>query len=352
MQKYPIYFVALVYTIVTVCLNKYSFWYGLSKNNLGLQLCNYITFKVVKILFNSISLKRVGQFAWLNTLSRSTVSHQRLNVEQPLDIDFKQWLVGFVDGSSAKPDAGSFTITRQGKKSGLYFKISQSSYNLRVLHYIKKQLKRGNIVVDKKGNAEFRIRDIQTIRNFIIPIFEQYPLITSEYFNYLNFIQALEILEDNSISIQQQNILLDEIKMKTIPLNFVSPYVQNMTKSWIIGFTEVNGSFYFKDSTHITHAFELVHKLDKIVLLQIGSMLGISKVSYKKAGYYTLVTTNNRAIQNIISYYKNTMKGMKSLEYRIWARSYVKHKGDYKALSKIKDNIKVMRTQRYNKTTL
>ena len=33
------------------------------------------------------------------------------------------------------------------------------------------------------------------------------------------------------------------------------------------------------------------------------------------------------------------MKGMKSLEYRIWARSYVKHKGDFMALEKIRNPI-------------
>jgi len=29
------------------------------------------------------------------------------------------------------------------------------------------------------------------------------------------------------------------------------------------------------------------------------------------------------------------MKGIKSVEYRIWARSYVKHKGDFVTLNKI-----------------
>ena len=34
------------------------------------------------------------------------------------------------------------------------------------------------------------------------------------------------------------------------------------------------------------------------------------------------------------------MKGVKSLEYRIWARSYTKNKGNYKKLSNIRDVIK------------
>jgi hypothetical protein len=68
----------------------------------------------------------------------------------------------------------------------------------------------------------------------------------------------------------------------------------------------------------LVHAFEITQKLDQIVLIAIKFTLGIkTNVSFKKAGYFSLVTTNSRAIENIIDYYKNTMKGMKSFEYRI-----------------------------------
>jgi hypothetical protein len=118
----------------------------------------------------------------------------------------------------------------------------------------------------------------------------------------------------------------------------------------LIGFTEVEGSFYLvtKSSTRIVHAFEITQKLDKIVLQGISKILGISIPKYKKAGYFTIVTTNSRAIENIIKYYSNTMKGMKSFEYRVWARSYVKHKGNFYALSKIRDNIRLFRLRRNN----
>lgn len=297
----------------------------------------------------------LGQFAWLRKLStvKNYLSHQRLNVEQPINRKvnqssflneswFKQWLVGFIDGE------GSFTITRQGRKAGLYFKISQSSYNLRILHYIKKQLKIGSIIIDKHGNAEFRIRDLASIRKVIIPILEEYPLITSKHFNYLKFLAALEILEDKSLSIEKRNELLDKLKLRSIPLNYVSPHIQSMNKPWIIGFTEADGSFYLvtKSVNRIAHAFEITQKLDGIVLQEIGRILSIPKVTYKKAGYYTLVTTNSKSIENIIQYFTNTMKGMKSLEFRIWSRSYAKHKGDYKALNNIRNSIRVLRTRR------
>jgi LAGLIDADG endonuclease len=73
-----------------------------------------------------------------------------------------------------------------------------------------------------------------------------------------------------------------------------------------------------KSPRRLVHAFEITQKLDKIVLTSIKYILGIStNVQTKKAGYYSISTTNSRAITNIIKYFHNTMKGMKSLEYRI-----------------------------------
>ena len=44
---------------------------------------------------------------------------------------FNQWLVGFTDGD------GTFSINRQNKnKWSLTFKLSQSTYNLKLLYFI------------------------------------------------------------------------------------------------------------------------------------------------------------------------------------------------------------------------
>jgi hypothetical protein len=88
-----------------------------------------------------------------------------------------------------------------------------------------------------------------------------------------------------------------------------------------VGFIEAEGSFYLvnKTSTRVVHGFALTQKLDKIVLYAIGIILHIkTAVRYKELhDHYILDTTNSRAIENIIDFFKNTMKGVKSLEYRI-----------------------------------
>ena len=137
-----------------------------------------------------------------------------------------------------------------------------------------------------------------------------------------------------------------------LPLTDVSSINNVMSKSWLVGFIEAEGSFYLtnKDSNRIVHGFGLTQKLDKVVLDGIGIMLHISNpVRFKELhNHHILDTTNSRAIENLIKYFNNTMRGMKAVEYRIWARSYIKHKGDYAALKKIQDRVRLMKQNNNN----
>lgn len=329
------------------------------------------------IVFLCFLTENIGtrQYAWEQDRSISN-SHQRLNVEHPNNIElydhsksinrskystaprenkdnFHQWLVGFTDGD------GSFSIIRVAEgKWTLFFKLTQSTYNLRILYFIKKQLGVGSVHLDASNDkGDFRIRDRKVIGSIILPIFDKYSLLTSKYFSYQKLKKAYEILENPDLSTIEKDNLLLKLQNEQIPLDYISSAwktvnneVNNtneakliISKYWLIGFTEAEGSFYLvsKDSTRIVHAFEITQKLDPIVLKAIAYILGIS-ISKKKT-YYTIVTTNSRAISNIIDYYSNTMKGMKTVEFRIWARSYVKYKGSYEKLRKIRDNIRILR---------
>jgi Cytochrome C and Quinol oxidase polypeptide I/LAGLIDADG endonuclease len=174
-------------------------------------------------------------FAWIYLL-KSNVIYQRLNVEHLIsyfsnavthtnknsllenkDI-FYQWLVGFTDGD------GTFCIVRQNNKWSLTFKISQSTYNLRILHFIKTQLKVGSIYIEKEGyHAHFRIRDLIILNKIIFPIFDKYPLLTTKQFNYIKFKEAHSILSNTSLSKLDKDTLIFNIVKNKPPVNYISP---------------------------------------------------------------------------------------------------------------------------------
>ncbi len=295
-----------------------------------------------------------GQYAWVNIRNIST--HQRLNKEYLVKNNkewFEQWLVGITDGE------GTFGFYNQNNKWVLVYKIALSRYNLRTLHYIKTNLGFGTITKDN-SKGQILIRHRKKLENVIFPIFDKYPLLTSKYFNYLKLKKAFDILNDTSLNKVEKDKLLFALKEESIPQDYISPVWNNIklplnhdqviniiTKPWLSGFVEGEGSFYLvsKDKTRILHGFGITQKLDSIVLESIRIILHITTViRYKyKYNYYILDTTNSRAIENIIAYFRNSLIGMKSPEYKIWARSYIKNKGSYDDLLKVREILRKMK---------
>ena len=218
------------------------------------------------------------------------------------------------------------------------------------------------VLTQPKDNSkgQILIRDRKKLESVIFPIFDKYPLLTSKYFNYIKLKKAFNILNDTYLNKVEKDKLLFALKEETLPEGYTSPAWNNITlplkhnelinvitKPWLSGFVEGEGSFYLvsKDSTRIVHGFGITQKLDSIVLEGIKTILHIpTAIRFKtKHNYYILDTTNSRAIENIINYFKDSLIGMKSPEYKIWARSYVKNKGNYDKLFLVRETLRKMK---------
>jgi hypothetical protein len=295
-----------------------------------------------------------GRYAWV--AKKNFVTYQRLNGEYLVKNEkewFEQWLVGITDGE------GTFGFYKSNGKWTLAFKIALSRYNLRALYYIKTQLGIGNVTKDNT-KAQIFVRDRKKLKEVIFPIFDKYPLLTSKYFNYIQLKKAFSILNDDNLNNIEKDTLLLNLKKQTSPENYIPRSWKNrnnlsyedalniMSKPWLVGFVEGEGSFYLvnKDSNRIVHGFGISQKLDLIVLESIKTLLHIkTSVVYKeKHNYFMLYTTNSKAVENIIKYFKDNLVGMKSVEYKIWARSYKKYKGNLDKLSSVRDQMRSMKT--------
>jgi len=328
---------------------------------------NSSTRSYLLVIIYLIAVKMIvtrGQSAWAKYLHTSSPSETTCGTLSKDKKSFHQWLVGIVDGD------GSFTFTGTKGKWTLEFKVGQSSYNLRLLHYIKKMLGVGNVCVPKNGRtARYRLRNVEHIVLYLIPIFDKYPLLTSKYYSYDLFKKARLILYDKTLSTKEKDEKLKNLrKNKTIPDNYISPrwaIIKNvvssradaslvMSKPWLIGFTEADGSFFIgkKGGNRYMHYFVITQKLDLIVLQAISYILNIPLNQHK--AYFAVETSKSSKIANIINYYTNTMKGMKSLEFRIWSRSF--RKGEkfertkrYEYLAQIQGQMRNIRSIRLDK---
>lgn len=285
-----------------------------------------------------------------NRFFSSLESHQRLNVGPLLNnpsIKFNEWLVGLTDGD------GCFSVSKT--KSGSYsfdFKIAQSFYNYRLFYFIKKKLGFGSITKASDTVIQYRIRNAKVLKKVILPIFDNYPLHSSKYYSYIKWKTALlttkKLLRENLINNNKQvSFSLSQHLSTKIP-----------TKSWVIGFIEAEGSFYItnKDGEkRLAHGFGLTQKLDGYLLEHLRHIFKIvaKERSLNKKGFFALYTTNQRNIQFIIDYFKNTQKGMKALEFRIWERSYKKNKKNAIKLLQIQNQLRILRKKNnYHKVFL
>jgi LAGLIDADG endonuclease len=247
------------------------------------------------------------------------------------NFSFEKWLVGFTDGD------GSFIIYKTKNTYGLAFKISQNKYNKRILYYIKKNLGVGNISEEKNSNmAQYSVYSREKLKKYIIPIFDKYSLLTSKYFNYKKFKEAFNILEDNNLSYIRKNELIDRLILLKSDINYISPiwlkrtnedYLRDIiNKEWLIGFIEAEGSFYIsKNQSKYVQYFSICQRLDKHLLEGIKIILKINVNIYysERDKCYYLQTKNKESIKFIIAYIDGYLKGVKSLEFKLWKRAFI-----------------------------
>lgn len=265
--------------------------------------------------------------------------------------NFKKWLVGFTDGD------GSFSILKTEKSWNLCYKISQSTYNIKLIYFIKNYLKVGHVTIEKEKNMiSFRIRDKNIIENVIIPIFDKYPLLTSKILDYKVFKQASEILNDLTLNQEEKDKKIIQIKeglkkskeilIKNNSKDKFNDKILNIPNEWLVGFWESEGSFFIvKNGDLYQHSIGIVQKLDKIILNSIRDKFKIKNVvQYRqKHNYYKLETKNLRVLENVIKFFDKNLLGVKALELKIWKKT-IKFRKDSEKMLKAQNLLQKIRT--------
>lgn len=304
----------------------------------------------------------MGQYAWKNQIR---FFHQRLsvysnnlnklfNVRDPKNnFNFEKWLIGFTDGD------GSFIIYKTKNTYSLAFKISQHKYNKRILYYIKKKIGAGNVNEEKNTNmAQYSVYSREKLKRYIIPIFDKYPLLSRKYFNYKRFKEVFNILENIDLSFKEKNELIEKIRILKPDINYINPILSKLinkedikeiiNKEWLIGFIEAEGSFFIsKNILNYTYNFSICQQYDIYLLNAIKIILRIeANVCYSERDKcYYLQTKNKKSIEYIIYFVNGYLKGVKSLEFKLWKRAF-SNKYNNKKLEKIQLIMRKLRKEK------
>jgi hypothetical protein len=118
-----------------------------------------------------------------------------------------------------------------------------------------------------------------------------------------------------------------------------------LTKDWLIGFAEAEGSFYItkKDKDRYVHAFGITQKKDRIVLEAIVKELNITtNIRDNLKGFSGFDVLDSVSLQKVKRYFTKRLKGIKSLDFKIWAKSF-RDKGKHDKLAKVQTHLQTIR---------
>lgn len=308
---------------------------------------------IIKIIFQRLNVTKINYY------STKKINNSYFNINE--------YLVGITDanGLFIINNNNNNTITfpadyspERIESGGFIYKITVLKNNAQLLYKIKSYIKVGHIIYNK-NNASYIIKNKNHLLNIIIPFFNKYPLLTSKKLDYLKFKELL-IYNINPSATSQPfkswNRGKDKLESNpAISLKEIAGInnINNnnniiITKSWLIGFIEIKGQFIINNKPAGLHlcnpagnlySFKLINIKDYYILYNIKLILKINNIIIINNNNYILEITDNTAnsiiknesanLINIIKYfrfnnYKSKFLGLKSYEFRIWSRLYIK----------------------------
>jgi len=137
---------------------------------------------ILPIISVKIAMTR-RQSAGVRSISTSEAS-QRLHAE---DLTYA-YIVGLFEGD------GFFSISKKWKYLTYELGIELSIRDAKLIYKLKSLLGVGVVSIRKRGDIEMIsliIRDKNPLKNFILPIFDKYPMFSNKQYDYLRFRNAL-----------------------------------------------------------------------------------------------------------------------------------------------------------------
>lgn len=220
---------------------------------------------------------------------------------------------------------GYFTITKKGKYLTYELGIELSIKDVQLIYKIKNILGIGSVSFRKRNEIEMvslRIRDKNHLKNFILPIFDKYPMFSNKQYDYLRFKDLLlsgiiysKDLPDYTRSIKPINSIQSIVN---------APYFS----AWLVGFIEAEGCFSVyklnKDNDYLLASFDIAQRDGSIIISAIRNYLSFTTTIYiDKTNCSKLKVTGVRSIENVIKFLQNApvkLLGNKKLQYILWIK--------------------------------
>ncbi len=254
------------------------------------------------------------------------------------------WFVtGFTDGD------GSFSVSITKKKEGIGWKIvpmytiGLDLKELDLLVQIKAFFKAGNIYTSKRRVVYYTVGSVKDIVKYIIPHFDQFPLVTQKLKDFMLFKEIVLIMEKGehktlpgllkvfSLKVNLNKGLPTAVKEAfpdILPTIFPKYKISfSINPNWLAGFITAEGSFYIslyesdkrKAGYAVSLSFSLSQHLKDVELLERLCLFldcGVVRISPNRGTGELIVTKSSDLNQKVIPLLlKYNLSGVKLLDF-------------------------------------
>lgn len=208
--------------------------------------------------------------------------------------------MGFSDGES------SFIILSYLDKTKIVsytfrFVIELHVDDLDALKFIQSKLKIGNEIAVYGNSCKFTVTHPKDIYK-LISIFDKYNLNTSKYLDYLNFKKAFILYQERNKTIEDKQALIDQIldlkngmnKSRT-DFNFPADHKITITRPWLLGFIEGEGSFYLLRN-EFEPAFSIAQTEQQLLVIEKIQEFFVNNLGFDQYSKYKLKCSSAIAI--------------------------------------------------------
>ena len=261
---------------------------------------------------------------------RSTVeASQRLNAG---NLSYA-YMVGLFEGG------GFFTVSQKGKYFQCEVGIELNIRDVQLVYKIKNLLGVGVVGFrERKGikMVYLRVRKKDHLINFLLPIFDKYPLFSNKQHDYLR----LKVILLSNIVLHND---IAHYTRPTEPLNSVGSILNTpYFSAWLVGFIEAEGYFSVyklsKDNDYFVASFDVSQTNGNVLILAIRKYLSLTPNLYTdKTNNFRLKVSGVRSIENVIKFIDKApvkLLGYKKLQYLLWIKKL-------RAISRYAEKIKI-----------
>lgn len=245
---------------------------------------------------------------------RTRAAPQRLNAEH------LAWFVGLIEAD------GWFSIKKCGKYLQYEMGLEIHKRDLPMLHQINRMFKfQGKIYArkDRVDSVVLRVRKKRVLISKVIPLFQQYPMLTEKHKEFLFFRYHLTTVN----SIYRENFEKMSLNWKSLSVNQMLqlPYFD----SWLIGFINGEGcfsTFLRKGQKNLSCSFRIGQKLtDPKVIEAIRERIGVKNKLWNNSDkhFWALNIESVEAVQKVMDLIHKTtpcLRGYKRIQFILWIK--------------------------------